>query len=90
MQDTKEPGDRAELDIGGFRTSLVVRRDRRQVAYDNVLWRDGDLVQAVDRALTALGYQRTTDWESAGQHPSARQIVAAGGWYTATVTAVRD
>ncbi len=88
MDESNEPSAKAELDIGGFYTSLVVRRDRRQIAYHNVFWRDGGLLDATDRALTELGFQRAGDWQSAGEHPSARQIEAAGGWYTAPVTAL--
>lgn len=88
MDESTEPSTKAELDISGFYTSLVVRQDRRQIAYHNLSWGPRGVVEAADQALTDLGYQRTGAWQSAGRHPSPRQIQAAGGWYTAPLTAL--
>jgi hypothetical protein len=84
----------ARIEVENFATTLYVlddtsRSTRRSSKRANVVWTErdgGTCIDAADRALADLGYQRITDWTNGDGQPPAHAIGDRNGWHFATVT----
>jgi hypothetical protein len=84
----------ARIEVENFATTLYVlddtsRSTTRSRTRANVVWSErdgGTCIDAADRALADLGYQRITDWTNADGQPPSHAIGDRNGWHFATVT----
>ncbi|WP_433294538.1 hypothetical protein ACQP2F_33360 [Actinoplanes sp. CA-030573] len=93
---TEAPADRrtARIEVENFATTLYVlddtsRSTTRSRKRAKVVWSErdgGTCIDAADRALADLGYQRITDWTNADDQPPSHAIGDRNGWHFATVT----
>jgi hypothetical protein len=88
-------GDRrtARIEVENFATTLYVldgtgRSTTRSKQRAKVVWSErdgGTCIDAADRALTDLGYQRLTDWTNHDGQPPSHAIGDRNGWHYTTV-----